>query len=150
MRSPKDKRFERLAEILDRIIEKLDELPQVFAAEEELAQHFDLSDPSTKDEVFRRTVSLLGTLKSSALIAQTVLIQSSLPDSLAPVSSPKNNKYATTVRITCLPQENSRWVATAFIGLSDSILAYGETKEQAIAHALRAIANRLEREQEQF
>jgi hypothetical protein len=147
MRSRRERNLERLSEMLDRIIEKLDELPKVFAAEEELAKHFDLSEPDTKNEVFQKTVSLLGTIKTTALIAQTVLIQTSLSQPSIDSSASKSKKYSATVSIACLPQENGRWVATAYMGFAESVLAYGDTQKQSIAAALRALAKILDSEE---
>jgi hypothetical protein len=139
----KEKALTNLVATLDKIAQDLDKLPTVFAREQEFAQQFDLYDPHTKDELFRSTVSSLRTLKMNISIAKLTRTNYSSLSLLQPFGTnlAHKTKYATTIHINCLPQENGRWVATAsMMGLYRETLGYGETKEKAVAEAVKAIA----------
>ena len=54
------------------------------------------------------------------------------------------NKYENSVQLNCLPQENGRWVCCANTWDLQDVVSYGATREEAIAKALKTIAEKYE------
>ncbi|NJO93379.1 MAG: hypothetical protein HC820_01585 [Hydrococcus sp. RM1_1_31] len=123
--------------ILDRIINIFDELPTIIAQEESLAIEQNLNNEIGERESFSQTRLRLQYLKIDIIQAKTFLglIQS------ASTRYKPSSSYSSGINLSCLPQEDDRWVVRATTwDLPDEVIVYGATQPKAIAEALLAIA----------
>lgn len=123
--------------ILDDIINTLDELPTMVAREESLSVERNVNDEIGQGDAFSQTRSRLQFLTINLIQAKTCL-------KLMQFASKTNNsssRYSSGINLSCLPQEDGRWVVRATTwDLPDEVIVYGATQPEAIAEALSAIA----------
>jgi hypothetical protein len=123
--------------ILDLIISTLDNLPIVVAQEESLSVERNLNDEIGHKDAFSQTRSRLQFLGIHLIQAKTCLKLMQFASKTNKLSS----HYSSGINLSCLPQEDGRWVVRATTwDLPDEVIVYGDTQPEAVAQALFAIA----------
>jgi hypothetical protein len=105
----------------------------------ELAREFARDDEHTDKQLFSETRSKLRMLRITSKLAITEFKLSNMKkDNFV-------NKYSTNIQISCLPQENGRWVSRATTyDFPTDIVEYGQNREESITKVLRKIADLFE------